>query len=138
MNHVTQEDEHSAWIPSLGPAWGNWCSSRLFLYRKRKFRFAYLYRLQDNTTNGPVQFQIKVILVSTYEKKINLMHEKDRGISDPIDDEIETEEVDQVQTQKQLDDNIELSFTQLRREKNEADEQKEVDKFWDSAYMDET
>lgn len=66
------------------------------------------------------------------------MHEKDRGISDPIDDEIETEKVDQVRTQKQLDDNIEISFTQLRREKNEADEQEEVDKFWDSAYMDET
>ncbi|KAI7889138.1 uncharacterized protein EV154DRAFT_565659 [Mucor mucedo] len=117
VNHVTQEGEDSDWIPSLGPAWGNWCSSRLFLFRKRSSRFAYLYRLSDATLNRPVQFCIK-----------------EHGISDPIKDEIEI--INDEQTQRQLDNNIEYVFTQLKQEKDAADEQNRVDEFWSGAYSD--
>ncbi|GAA5815072.1 hypothetical protein MFLAVUS_008578 [Mucor flavus] len=115
-NHVTQEEDTSTWTPSLGSSWGNWCSSRLFLYRKRNFRFAYLYKSYDPTGSNPVQFCIK-----------------NRGITDPVEDERE-DQVNNEDIIKKLDEDIGMSFTQLRQEKDEEDEQDKVDVFWKGVY----
>lgn len=44
--------------------------------------------------------------------------------------------VDEGQTQQKLDNDIEFTFTQLRQEKDEEDEQERVDEFWNDAYPD--
>ncbi|GAA5804242.1 hypothetical protein HPULCUR_009729 [Helicostylum pulchrum] len=118
-NHVTQEEDNSAWTPSLGSSWGNWCSSRLFMYRKRNFRFAYLYKSYDPTGSQPVQFCIK-----------------NRGITDPVEDERD-DQVNNEEIIKKLDQDIGTSFTQLRQDKDAEDEQHRVDVFWKGAYSKE-
>ncbi|GAA5794989.1 hypothetical protein HPULCUR_000339 [Helicostylum pulchrum] len=118
-NHVTQEEDNSAWTPSLGSSWGNWCSSRLFMYRKRNFRFAYLYKSYDPTGSQPVQFCIK-----------------NRGITDPVEDERD-DQVNNEEIIKKLDQDIGTSFTQLRQDKDAEDEQHRVDVFWKRAYSKE-
>ncbi|KAI9346631.1 P-loop containing nucleoside triphosphate hydrolase protein [Pilaira anomala] len=74
-NNVTREEEASAWVPSLGSSWGNWCNHRLFLYRKRLYRYAYLYKSDPRATR-PVQFCIK-----------------GHGIADPEEDELEEDTI---------------------------------------------
>ncbi|KAI9275133.1 hypothetical protein EDC94DRAFT_552865 [Helicostylum pulchrum] len=118
-NHVTQEEDNPAWTPSLGSSWGNWCSSRLFMYRKRNFRFAYLYKSYDSTGSQPVQFCIK-----------------NRGITDPVEDERD-DQVNNEEIIKKLDQDIGTSFTQLRQDKDAEDEQYRVDVFWKRAYSKE-
>ncbi|KAI8061208.1 hypothetical protein BDF21DRAFT_134745 [Thamnidium elegans] len=115
-NHVTQEENSSTWIPSLGHSWGNWCSSRLFLYRKRNVRFAYLYKSYDPTESKPVTFCIKSC-----------------GITDPVEDELE-EPFKNEEIINKLDEDINMSFTQLKKEKDDEDEQEKVDMFWKGVY----
>jgi RecA/RadA recombinase len=63
-NHVTENILDGTWIPALGSAWGNWCAFRLFLFRRRQFRFGYLYKnIEDEDSIVPVQFCIKVCIV---------------------------------------------------------------------------
>ncbi|CAO3673978.1 unnamed protein product [Rhizopus stolonifer] len=70
-NHVTLSGADGKWVPSLSPSWGNWCTNRLFLYRKRHFRFGLLFKSTENIQSSPAQFRIK-----------------DIGISDPDEDEM--------------------------------------------------
>ncbi|KAI8364899.1 P-loop containing nucleoside triphosphate hydrolase protein [Choanephora cucurbitarum] len=69
-NHVTIDGADATWTPSLGSSWGYWCANRLFLFRKREFRFGYLYKSVENEGSKPVQFCIK-----------------DEGIADPEESE---------------------------------------------------
>ncbi|RCH89153.1 DNA repair protein rad51c, partial [Rhizopus stolonifer] len=69
-NHVTLSGADGKWVPSLSSSWGNWCTNRLFLYRKRHFRFGLLFKSIENSQSRPAQFRIK-----------------DTGISDPDEDE---------------------------------------------------
>lgn len=71
-NHVTTDGIDTSWIPSLGNAWGYWCANRLFLYRKREYRYGYLYKSIENAGSEPVPFCIK-----------------EEGIVDPEEDELE-------------------------------------------------
>ncbi|KAF1803297.1 Rad51-domain-containing protein [Mucor lusitanicus] len=62
-NHVTTSGVNDQWTPSLGNEWGNWCANRLFLYRKRNFRYGYLYKSVEEIQNvESVQFCIKWIV----------------------------------------------------------------------------
>ncbi|KAI8140604.1 P-loop containing nucleoside triphosphate hydrolase protein [Fennellomyces sp. T-0311] len=57
-NHVSMDRINSALTPALGPAWGNWCLNRIFLYRKRERRFAYYYKSSLGSQDQTVQFHI--------------------------------------------------------------------------------
>ncbi|KAL9537723.1 hypothetical protein MBANPS3_011527 [Mucor bainieri] len=72
-NHVTTSGGNDQWTPSLGNEWGNWCANRLFLYRKREFRYGYLYKSVEEIQNiESVQFCIK-----------------ESGLFDPENDEVQ-------------------------------------------------
>lgn len=59
-NHVTVNGIDGRWTPSLGASWGHWCTNRLYLYRKRQFRFGFLFKSTESSQSTPVQFCIKV------------------------------------------------------------------------------
>ncbi|KAI9487793.1 MAG: DNA repair protein RAD51-like protein 3-like protein [Benjaminiella poitrasii] len=59
-NHVTTDGMDMTWTPSLGSSWGYWCAKRLFVSRKREFRYGYLYKSVENAGSRPVQFCIRV------------------------------------------------------------------------------
>ncbi|KAG1150077.1 hypothetical protein G6F37_011287 [Rhizopus arrhizus] len=58
-NHVTVNGIDGRWTPSLGASWGHWCTNRLYLYRKRQFRFGFLFKSTESSQSTPVQFCIK-------------------------------------------------------------------------------
>ncbi|OAD08853.1 hypothetical protein MUCCIDRAFT_159031 [Mucor lusitanicus CBS 277.49] len=106
------------WTPSLGNEWGNWCANRLFLYRKRNFRYGYLYKSVEEIQNvESVQFCIK-----------------ESGLFDPENDEVqvafkkENTVKPMSSSQQQYDDLLqgdELEILAFENELNKIKEQKE-------------
>lgn len=116
-NHVTQEGADAAWTPSLSSSWGNWCANRLFVFRKRHFRYAYLYKSFDTKRSTPVQFCIKT-----------------KGIMDPEESEIEVKKLDS-ETQAEINDEIDTAWVQLKEKHLDEKEQEKVDAFWSEACL---
>ncbi|CAO0794424.1 unnamed protein product [Mucor circinelloides] len=117
-NHVTTSGVDDQWTPSLGNEWGNWCANRLFLYRKREFRYGYLYKSVEETENiESVQFCIK-----------------EKGLCDPENDEVQVafKKENNVQpipsSQQQYDDLLQGDELEILALENELQKIKEQEK----------
>ncbi|KAK4521933.1 uncharacterized protein ATC70_004471 [Mucor velutinosus] len=117
-NHVTTGGVNDQWTPSLGNEWGNWCANRLFLYRKREFRYGYLYKSVEEIHNiESVQFCIK-----------------EKGLFDPENDEVQVafKKENNVQpissSQQQYDDLLQGDELEIMAFENELKKIKEQQK----------
>ncbi|CDH53150.1 dna repair protein rad51 homolog 3 [Lichtheimia corymbifera JMRC:FSU:9682] len=81
-NQVTTDRVNEALTPALGASWGHWCANRVFLYRRRDKRFAYLYKSSLGVSDRTVQFKIS-----------------DHGIEDGIEQEADEQEQNENMTQ---------------------------------------
>ncbi|CAO3701435.1 unnamed protein product [Rhizopus microsporus] len=89
-NHVTINGIDGRWTPSLGPSWGHWCHNRLYLYRKRQFRFGYLFKAFESSQQIPVQFCIKENgLGDPDEQEMALFKTEGEGINNKMESTLE-------------------------------------------------
>ncbi|KAI8385759.1 P-loop containing nucleoside triphosphate hydrolase protein [Blakeslea trispora] len=116
-NHVTIDGADGTWTPSLGSSWGYWCANRLFLFRKREYRFGYLYKSVENEGSKPVQFCIKEEGIADPEESEEFIFSKQEEEAHEREEQVNAvwndlkanqikEEQDQQQDQLLLSDNV--------------------------------
>ncbi|KAI8969217.1 P-loop containing nucleoside triphosphate hydrolase protein [Mycotypha africana] len=112
-NHVASDGYQGPLTPSLGSEWGYWCANRLFLFRRRHYRFGFLYKAVENENSRPVQFHIR-----------------EEGIGDPEEEEVEVVKKESDERAEWTEE-MDSAWEEVKQAKiKEEEEAKEFEDIW--------